>query len=478
MKWNSCILTSKSWPANTLNIALLGGSASALSPFHCFPPENPMAGRYSNILQEKLQETTSNWSHHDHDNHDEPSATIHFHVHNFAQGGTDSFDNALVVDHLMDPYNTDLIIREFSVNDGLNLDVPRRRGDVTGHLDLWMARVYSLFAAAGISPPPPLLLLHLWDYDEGKHLEEMKLSGHLRDQVLQRQWDVIRHYQSIMNWDIQVINVARGINGTVVADNVEALLDDPLHPSCTANQLISSMVHYALLENIGAHCTSHSTLQQTSTPPQQQPTELKPFRPAERDPFLANPFFDAFVQGHLVARVASMSPELPHAPNVSNFNSQTMQSLALMDSLVVNSDREDYRRMDRKTFWRLPGCQEDNDKQPLQFTLHEPDLEYLAFRLTNMQRQMWFRITINNGISKDFTPDSPLSHQRFTVLWKIADILAASTRAQQYHLSFCSTIPNYGRLEGTKANGEARTERDIKQETTYLQFVVAVMRKP
>ena len=98
-----------------LELVVLGGSASSRPGDDCAwtQEEGKRAGRYSSLLQQRLQEETANatsqTSANDSDGHS-------IDVINRAQGSTESSINALLLDEVVDPNTTDIIVWEYLIN--------------------------------------------------------------------------------------------------------------------------------------------------------------------------------------------------------------------------------------------------------------------------------------------------------------------------------------------------------------------------
>jgi hypothetical protein len=84
---------------------------------------------------------------------------VKFRILNHSQGGQESTTNALLLDQLIDPNGTDVIIWEFSLND-MALTVQERK------LNFWLLRVRTFFVQAGRLPPPPFACLLLGNINQ------------------------------------------------------------------------------------------------------------------------------------------------------------------------------------------------------------------------------------------------------------------------------------------------------------------------
>jgi len=120
--WAPCALErilqrkrAKGEPAH-LNMVVVGGSSSSRPGVDCRLPTNSTNrkdGRYSNQLEYRFQvEKEIN----EKSGRKVPPGTLSGSVINRAQGGTCSVTNAILLDNMIDPYTTDVIIWEFLIN--------------------------------------------------------------------------------------------------------------------------------------------------------------------------------------------------------------------------------------------------------------------------------------------------------------------------------------------------------------------------
>ena len=221
-----------------LQLIFMGGSATAMRPKNC------EEGRYTDILQELLDQDY---------NQNSSASARRIETRNLAHGSTDSLWSALVLDEMVDPYTTDVLVWEFAINDALGgstFGSPRTEKNLREMMDLWLWRVVQHFESV-TQPVPPIILLYLWD------------STGIQDGiVLQRAYEaqlaVVKHYQCA-GLHISVVNVGGAVNGTNVAQSGANLLDDYHHPNCEASHLIAAMLRHALYHDIiPCHYNQHS----------------------------------------------------------------------------------------------------------------------------------------------------------------------------------------------------------------------------
>jgi hypothetical protein len=415
-------------------IVLVGGSASSMGPLNCQVGDDPLWGLYSRMLERGLNNEDDYGVRKEGD-----PGLVQFEVTNMAQGDTDSGQNAVLLDRYIDPHNTDLLIHEF----GINLHPQGKDIQETG-LNLWLASVDSLFAAAG-RRVPPLIIMQFWRDRQALFTDEMREQG-LDYSTLDNQWDVINYYRDVLGWEIQVINVAPGIDGKVAADDVTIVFDDGHHQSCLVSRLISAMIQQAIFSNL-------KTIESPDSKKELTADESLPLPPLQhwcKLHLVHDPFYCAFIDAPSKgARMGSLSPWLPNTGTSNlNFLSNTTASYTLMDHKIVNPMPSYPNRADRKEAWELSPCLDDttnidistlsdleNDRI-LQFTLMEPDLKWLAFYLDNFQGSAKFRVRIN-GVPIDFKRDHPQSYHPLGRLRAILHIPDLVPPAPYYTFSFC-----------------------------------------
>ncbi|CAB9510352.1 expressed unknown protein [Seminavis robusta] len=242
------ILHQKGNKKTGLTMAILGGSASARAANNCSSSttfyttnsnddDDLYGGRYSNQLQERWNVMTASST--------AQQSYPHLEVVNLAQGATDSVTNALMLDQLIDPRSTDVLLWEFHINDHHgSLEEQVRK------LDFWLTRVRVLYHN---QPPPPIVLLYLWEFQinaqNGKWIQRTNgtiINQRVVNSVIHNLLDT----PSYSNWDIGVINVGAVINRTTIMAHSSRLFDDRHHPSCQAVGIIADMIQYFLVSNL------------------------------------------------------------------------------------------------------------------------------------------------------------------------------------------------------------------------------------
>ena len=147
-----------------LKVVILGGSCSARAATNCTDETGDhLSGRYSNILQRAMDKDSQSLF---------LESKLQVEVINMAQGHTSSIYNGLTMDTLVDAATADILIWEFSPNEGwgVNRRDPHK-------IQFWLARVQSLFQQAG-RPLPPILMVFLWERNIGL---EKKAGSIVRD---------------------------------------------------------------------------------------------------------------------------------------------------------------------------------------------------------------------------------------------------------------------------------------------------------
>ena len=345
-KWNPCTLreiypfTSNS--SSQLEIVVVGGSSTAHSSSRCNPTGGRFGGRYTNLLQRDLDNDMRN-------------SSITFNIVNVGHGNTDSLWNSFMLDELINPSTTDVLIWEYATNDAL--------GGTTGHpyrtpehcramLNLWFWRVARIFAEVG-RPPPPLIMVYLWD----ANFEEQKTFKAVGQTAIQAQIEVIEFYRQ-QGWSIEVLNVGGVVNVEQLARGFFQLLDDAHHPNCLGMKLISAMIRQTLYSDL-ATCGDASLL--TTKPSKHLLTPMLNTNQSILLNFLlaGNTRIGSVMEW--TPQQGTSSLRIDHDAKVSSSVQATAGSKAAAT------------RGDRKLSYTLPPC-----PTRLEFTLFEPTLEYIG----------------------------------------------------------------------------------------------------
>jgi hypothetical protein len=355
--WNPCVLEClfQAKPEKSINIVLIGGSSSARPGNTCnATTDGKLSGRYSDILQERLYTDTFAEAN---------QGKSLFRIFNRAQGGTTSTCSALLLDSLVDPHTTDVLIWEFLINDD-------ERGGIAEQvrkLDFWLTRVKALFAHVE-KPPPAIIILCLW----GRRALTTKLfteSASLDLNPLGYTGDLIDSYRKL-NWDIAVLNVAAAVNMTQVVFDPKWLLDDWHHPACGGLGLIADMLQYALYSNLAKEC-SIDTAGHCGTRAAQQPS-IPPhaITRGRYEQQWGQLWTDLFSEDSLIG---SLSPWQPHIANATNLLVENLDHVWNWPKVLTG--RALVGREDRKYAFHLPLCDKNS---PLRFTLQDPNFKWLG----------------------------------------------------------------------------------------------------
>lgn len=473
--WNPCVLPRALQQQLTLNkdnfqIVLVGGSPSSVSAAKCTTPDDDYSGRWSNMLETQLNNRSS-------------SSRLQFQVSNMAQGNTDSAVNAIMLDQLIDPYRTDLIVHEFGINDQANSSPEMQ----ALQLDIWMGSLHALYAPHN-RKPPPILLLYLWEYQAAKHPDRIRQQG-LEAATFSNQQKVTEYYRTQLKWDIAVVNVAGGVNHTIVADDTKTLMDDNHHPSCVGMHLISAIVQQAIWSSLtlvtvnhhndtNANATATANSNSSGYCPE-QPDENAPLNSnTTTHPHMHNPvpqgnrryhdMFQALYQEG--TRLGSLTAWEPTAntstapPNKWNLTVTT--SNGTKPKLVLTA-RASHNRQDRKVAFVVPPCQEGS----LNISIPETyDVEWLGISYERGK----------GGIAGNSNPEARINGVvmaeaqrsrppvgRFTAVWHLPSLAlnANATTATQYTtLALCSRDEVHGFLQyltGVFRDVSLKTEADV-----------------
>jgi len=402
ISWNPCVIhqaltrrlkssvTSSFNDPGVFQIVVLGGSASSRPGDNCQDgKKDRFSGRYSNILEEALQQNYNFSSYGNSTN----ITGIRFEVANMAQGSTETSTNALLMDELVNVNTTDLLLWEFLINEavGTNLEKARK-------IDFWLTRVKARFDRFR-RRPPPILFLFLWKVDVGtKSASYLAKNGIDIHPVEEFAGDVFQRYIQL-GWDIQAINVGAAVDPTLLSRNVRAFFDDNHHPSCEGVHLIADLISHTINTNLARtdivcpksgsatplipdadnnnNNNNHSlNLSALAVPP--HPTILGDVKPRWK-PLWTDLFREDAIIG-------SWSPWLPNA-GISDLAVGNQEQIQEFETF--NLGKSSIRRKDRKPGYIVPQC----GKRPITFVLEEPHLTWIG--LGHDQDQS-LKVKINN----------------------------------------------------------------------------------
>jgi hypothetical protein len=365
------ILESEKAISKRLQIVVLGGSASARPCSGCSTEDDLYVGRYSNVLQTNLQNALNA----------SRDMNIQVQVSNMAQGGVNSEWSALLLDRLVDPFQADLLVWEFALNDYSAMpDIAAKR------LNFWLSRVEALFYTVAKRPPPPIILLYLWETYVGRKPAYVERKGLVAKAYNEHTKKMIDHYRNDLGWNIQVINVGSSINGNVFLRNKKALLDDVHHPNQVGVHLIADMLQYTILQDIST-CISNIAGPGFSTISTKQVQESNEMI-ADHEEAMQKLSIEKLLFRKDV-RMGSFTNYLPQRntgmPVLRFGNSTQMDKLFLK---LRNADKNLRTRQDRKKSYNVPDCLETTSAKNspgllsslswLNITLLEPNLEWLG----------------------------------------------------------------------------------------------------
>lgn len=319
---------------------------------------DPFGGRYSNLLQEHLQ---NDWD-----------GTIDWHVTNMAQGAEVSAQGALFFDSTIDKDRTDVIVWDYSINDSSNQGGTQEE---VRKLDFWLTRLRQYYDD---TPPPPIVLTYLWPHRAGIRLSR-GLIDTLDKQPLTYLGDLLDAYRGL-GWDIALVNLGAAVDVPALQRNFRLLFDDSAHPGCGGTQLLADMLQYTLLHNLAQDCPSNllgqrgELLPSLPTPPETPWPDLTTTLP--------DLWVDLFDSRAVIGSFSAWVPRVENGHSNLNWtihdyihpNDNT--SSWPLETLDMHTQAS---REDKKYGYRLTRCSEN---QPLTITLHEaPDLKWLGLAL-------------------------------------------------------------------------------------------------
>ena len=375
-----------------IRVVVLGGSCSARAANNCTDETGELlTGRYSNVLQKLLN---GDRHHANHNKNGKNNISLEVQIYNMAQGSTNSMLNGATLDTLVDPTQADILVWEFSPNEGWGKDRsdPRK-------LQFWLTRVQALFQQRGM-PLPPIFVIFLWERNIGlPKKRQILLSGGLSASG-KNALPFLEYYKQDYEprWNIHAINIgATAVNLTALADDPTMLIDDEIHPNCHTVHLMADMIQHALHSNV-ANCNDvgsrssninndssmakkpmHVSLNYTVIPPPPPPAQE-----LEQNPIL-NELWNLMIDP--TVRVSSFTP---WEPNVGRSTLHVHNLTHIQNTWPTLMTEKTYRwRDDRKKGYALPYC-EDTERSAADgttpsrptITLLEPQLAFLGIGIT------------------------------------------------------------------------------------------------
>ena len=407
-KWKPCTLRHLSVQDHNIQITVVGGSSTAHSARNCDQSGTDVGGRYTNILQKELDRDLGN-------------SSIAINVVNVGHGATDTLWNALMLDELINASTTDVLIWEYATNDALggSTGMPARTPELLREmLNLWLWRVAQIFSEFG-RPPPPLILVYLWDANFV--VGNFRIVG---QSAFRWQIDVVEFYRQ-QGWSIEVVNVGGVVNSTLIAEDNSQLLDDAHHPCCAGMKLISAMIRQTLYSDM-------ATCAVRAPPTKKKQTPLIPMPYQNRTHLLMSLL-------NTSAKIGSMMEWQPQAGSSSlRINNSANMSASVHASVGTKAVSW---RADRKLSYTLPSC-----PVQLQFTLYEPKLDfvgigygggYYAFHTYSGNVEVTINGVLLNSSSTDAGGGLGLE-SRFVHKW--VDLSREIPPADTYAISFCKAV--------------------------------------
>jgi hypothetical protein len=453
--WRPCVVATMLQHRTTIQILVLGGSSASRPGNGCDTPTDPWAGRYSNLLQQQLNQRVTPYSY-------------EFRVTNRAQGAETSDLSALMFDARIDTTTTDLIVWDYSINDHSNHPEELRK------LRFWLTRLAVQFEKnqqrPRQSPPPPILLLYLWEHRAGNKLQRGYIDT-LDHDPMSYMGSLVEEYRAL-GWEIAVVNVGGAVNSTFLkqGSNIWLFLDDPGHPGCRGTQFIADLMEHTLWSNLASPCDNMNT---TSHLDENNDTHGGVNNPLDG---ILPPHNTTVWPNHSLhykdlwedlfdseATIGSISPWQPSIPGHSNMNYTLNfnESSWPLEVLPMHTERT---REDRKYGYRLPRCSE----QELGITLHEPNLQWIGLGVTGTPLENEIRFQINNQTVplQDFAIDGKWTYGRsFLSHW----MEVADPAEDSFSISFCH--------QSTLSDEELR-QRDGGDMLANLQLLIAVTVPP
>ena len=233
-----CNLQDKLWGwlvrKSSLNIGLLGGSASAM------PCPGASGFKFLDKLRQGLEESF-------------PQAGP-IQTHNHAAGAVSTSWSAVQMESALDMNGTDILVWEYAIND--NGSGSHGSDTLEAMMDLWLHRVAS--ASAALPNKPAVVLLYLWN-----RIPPGAPPG--APFPLSKAWDsherVIEHYAA-QGMDISVLQVAGGIGGP----HAKSAVRDGIHPTCNATTFIADIMRRHLLTQLKSAAARHHRGSTTEAP--------------------------------------------------------------------------------------------------------------------------------------------------------------------------------------------------------------------
>jgi hypothetical protein len=283
------------------------------------------------------------------------------------------------MDNFMPSTSVDIIVWEFTINDMTSQQRPYNVEPGVS-LDFFLRSVQSVLLT---DVPPPIIILHLWDYGVRTKIEEegsTTTTTSLGTGVYEDQLSTIQYYSNVQEWNIQVVLVGPSVNVTKLSTDtagISRLLDDGHHPSCYALKYISKMLAYVIIKDVAgvsrssSSSSSSSVKTRTTTTTIDDDVEYEPTttRPATSSKLMEQPLAKRlYGNDEPNLRLASLTRALPNAD---------ASQLKIIETTAEETTlgKTDESRQDRIKSWKVPNCDADR----LTFTIMEPTLQYLGF---------------------------------------------------------------------------------------------------
>ena len=213
----------------TLNISIIGGSPSARG-LSCGQESDP-ATKYHTMFAHSLGVDVAGFQ----------SGGVR--IFNAAQGATDSVYGSFMMDSLINPAASDIVIWEYAVNDasgvayGSGLHGGASNRTKRSRLELFLMR-YSLLP----KPRPALVLLYLWDDKSSLPCNETRFPKSTA-------WHASQ--QTVTRWQHRGLDISVILVGEIIATcelgAATVLEPDGVHPNCAGSELLAGLLRHFIL---------------------------------------------------------------------------------------------------------------------------------------------------------------------------------------------------------------------------------------
>jgi hypothetical protein len=467
-QWRPCALErvfqSKKTSADPVTVVVVGGSTAARpGKKHCSLDEQD--GRHSGQLNKKLAELAAAQQlilgNHSLDEH-----IMKFQVRNYAQGGSNSVTQALLMDGYINPNETDIIIWDFLTNGMLLVNFanffswnsfvhahaishscvdscagggPKERAQ---KLDFWLTRIYVLFQDAQ-RPLPLIVILCLWvdgardvlgssDHNESNLLDSRPQSfyGPLLDKFKE------------FGWDIALLNVGGAVNSTILTTprgKISLLLEDTNHANCAGTGLMGDMIQHLFYTNLAMETCTLERLQEEPPKPS-LPTPLS-VRTEEMTKEKWRPWWqDMFRPDVKIGSLSVWEPTVPNLTNLRLENDTSWQQMLRKWPPVLMSTHSQGRD-DKKMGVVLPKCSTTKNKTTasavmVRIPLREPNLKWLAIGVSDSESTSVYVNGVNVN-DKGYAPDWHHGPTPFKLWIDLRGYITELEQADVQTISFC-----------------------------------------